>query len=301
MESGNKQTPLQHLLAIKWISLLAASAMLLGIVAFLAFHITNASAASPEKASEVAFHGVAEADYQNKFTQISNSGYQPMWVNAFNVGDQAYFNALFHPADGTPWVARHGMTSENYQSQFNFWVIQQKYRLTLVDSYLSHGQIRYAAIFKKIAGPDWIAHHGMKESDFVQDFNTLNKNGYVAVNISAVSLNGVRSYTTLYQKKDVGDWQSFVDMTPASYQAKSDANVAAGRHLAYLSTYTDASGPHFNAIWYHDAPDGLARHGLSGSDYQTYYDKETVQGFSTRAVAGYEANGQAYYAAFWTK
>src|SRR5256885_16179344 len=109
MENGNTQKSVKYLLIMKRVSLLAVSAVLLGTVAFLVFHLSPAHAARSEKAPEVAFHGVAEADYQNRFTQIAAMGYRPVWVNAFTVGSQTYFNAIFHPADGTLCAARHGM------------------------------------------------------------------------------------------------------------------------------------------------------------------------------------------------
>ena len=64
----------------------------------------------------------------------------------------------------TPWVARHGMTAAEYQAEFDQWV-GQGYRLTDVSGYNVNGTVRYAALWEKKAGPEWVARHGMSSAD----------------------------------------------------------------------------------------------------------------------------------------
>jgi hypothetical protein len=250
--------------------------------------------------AEVARHGIPEASYQAEFDKIASSGYRPVWVNAYDVGGQTFFNVIFHPEDGTPWVARHGLTGAGYQAEFDKWT-KQGYRLALVDSYLSGGGIRYAAIFVKVAGPQWTAYHGLTADQHQQQFDALTKLRYVPVNITAVEVGGVRYYAALYEKRDVGSFVAHDFMTPAEYQTEFDANAKAGRKLVYLNAYTYNGGPRIIAIWEQKAPAVVAHHGMTGSQYQAEFDAELANGLLVRAVAGYEENGQARFAAFWTK
>jgi hypothetical protein len=250
---------------------------------------------------EVAFHGVAEAQYQAKFDQVTGSGYRPVWVDGYDVAGQTYFNAIFRPDDGTPWVARSGLSAADYQTEFDTWTKQQGYRPLQVESYLSGDAVRYAAIFVKTPGPAFTAYHGKSAAEHQQLFDTLTKQqGYVAVNISAVVIAGARTYTALYEKRDVGSWDSGDFLTLVDYQSTFDANAKAGLHLVYLNAYTYLGSPRIVAIWYQKAPSGVARHNMTADEYQQEHDKEVSAGVLTRAVTGYENNGQPTFAALWT-
>ena len=52
----------------------------------------------------------------------------------------------------TQWVARHGLTSAQYQSEFDKWV-GQGFRLVRICGYEEGGQERYAAIWDKTPSP----------------------------------------------------------------------------------------------------------------------------------------------------
>jgi hypothetical protein len=45
----------------------------------------------------------------------------------------------------------------------------------------------------------------------------------------------------------------------------------------------------------------VARHGLSGAQYQAAFDQYVAQGYRLRCVSGYNVNGVTRYAALWDK
>src|SRR5512142_1631059 len=61
---------------------------------------------------------------------------------------------------GAPWVARHGLSATDYQSEFNKWV-GQGYRLTYVSGYSVNNQATYAAIWQQAPSAPWVARHGL--------------------------------------------------------------------------------------------------------------------------------------------
>ena len=251
--------------------------------------------------AELARHGVPEANYQTEFDHIVSSGYRLVWIDGYDVNGKTFFNVIFRPADGTPWVARHGLDGAQYQQEFDHWT-QQGYRLAHIESYLSNGHVRYAPIFVKSAGPAWVAYHGRSADQHQQQFNQLTADGFRPVNVAAVSPSGIRTYAALYEKRDVGSFFLKSFMTPAEYQTQFDDNVQAGRKLVYLNAYTHQGAPRIIAIWNeHGATPFVARHGLSSAQYQAEFDKHLAEGFLTHAVTGYEEGDQARFAALWSK
>ncbi|MGQ0739069.1 MAG: serine hydrolase, partial [Bacteroidota bacterium] len=62
---------------------------------------------------EIAKHGIAESSYQEEFSMIWNSGYYPVWVDAYDVAGKTYFNTIFRPnTEKYDVVVRHDMTKE---------------------------------------------------------------------------------------------------------------------------------------------------------------------------------------------
>ncbi|MBZ4420658.1 peptidoglycan DD-metalloendopeptidase family protein [Myxococcus sp. RHSTA-1-4] len=250
--------------------------------------------------SEVARHGVPASSYQTVFNDITAAGYRPVWVDGYEDGSNTYYNAVFRPADGYAWAARHALTSAQYQTEVDT-LVDQGYRLMQVDSYLTNGAVRYAAIFTKKPGPDWVAYHGRTEAEHQSLFNTYASSGYRLVNASVVSVSGQRYFTALYDKANVGGWVALQAIAASQYQAEFDTQRAAGRYLQYLNTYVHGGTVYYSAVW-DSVPYGAwaARHALSSSQYQTEFDTWTGAGYLTRLVTGYSVNGAHRFAGLWT-
>lgn len=255
----------------------------------------------PPGRAEMARHGIPEHRYQTEFERIAKSGYRPVWVDGYDVNGDTFFNVIFRPNDGTAWAARHGLSGAGYQSAFTTFT-GQGFRPTHVESYLSRGAIRYAAIFVKSAGPAFAAYHGRTADDHQNQFNTLTAGGFRPVNISAVSIGGQRTYAGLYEKRDVGSFFVKSFLTPGEYQAHFEQNTAAGRRLVYLAGYTHSAAPRLSAIWQQKPPAAVvARHGLTSAQYQSEFDAQLAAGFLTRVVTGYEEGNGHRFGALWTK
>jgi hypothetical protein len=260
----------------------------------------------PPNWAEVSHHGIPEASYQTIFDRATKAGYRPVWLDGYEVAGQTFFNAIFRPAAGAPaWAARHGMTGAEYQTEFNART-GAGYRLLNLTSYLHGSQVRYASIFTKTAGPAFTAYHGLTAEQHQAKFDALGPQGYRPVNVSVVSVNGVRSYAAFYEKKDVGSYRLKSFLTSDEYQQEWTANAAAGRRVAYLSAYNHNGTVRFSAIFQQTNIEGndattLGRHNLTASGYQSEYDTRLGQGYLTRCVAGYAAGNTAEFAAIWRK
>jgi murein DD-endopeptidase MepM/ murein hydrolase activator NlpD len=252
--------------------------------------------------AEIARHGVPAAGYQDAFTDATIAGYRPVWVDGFDVGGATYYNAIFRPVGNVSWVARHGLTAAQYQTEFDTWT-QAGLRLSNIDAYLVGGAVRYAAIFSNEPGAAWTAYHGVSEATHVAQFNTLKAQGYHPVNVSVVGVGGVRLVTALYDKSAFGGWVALHKIPAASYQAEYNTQAAAGRRPHYLNAYTLSGAVYYSAVFSSLSLGSsfVARHGLSGAQYQTEFNNWSGQGLLTKFVTGVSSGGSAAYAAVWNK
>lgn len=250
--------------------------------------------------AEVARHGIPAASYQTVFNDITAAGYRPVWVDGYEDGSSTYYNAIFRPADGYGWVARHSLSGAEYQAEVDAWV-DQGYRLLQVDSFLTNGAVRYSAIFTNKPGPVWAAYHARTEAEHQSLFNTYVNAGYRLVNASVVSVGGQRYITALYDKASVGGWVTKQAIPASQYQAEFDAQRNAGRYLQYLNTYVHGGVVYYSAVWDSVAYGSwAARHALTAAQYQTEFDTWSGAGLLTRFVTGYSVGGVHRFAAVWS-
>jgi hypothetical protein len=251
--------------------------------------------------AELSKHGIPESKYQDEYNKIVQSGYRLVWIDGYDVNGKTYFNVIFRAEDGTPWNARHGLTSSEYQAEFD----QQKeagFRPLQVESYISNNHIRYATIFVKAPGPAWTAYHWKSANEHQQLFDNFKEEGWRPVVISVEAPNGSQRYTTLYEMKDIGSYFTKSNITASQYQNFFNSNDEAGRKLVYLNAFNNQGSPRFTAIWQTKTSyNPYARHGMTGAEYQNELDNAVKKGMLTRAVTGYESGNQATFAALWSK
>jgi hypothetical protein len=255
------------------------------------------------------FIGVPGDLNRELFELLEAHGDRPVWIDWYDVdpwrtgspstGRDTYFNVLFRYDDPVDWVGRSDMTGGRYQGEFDRWT-DSGYRPRHVESYLSDGQIRYAAIFTPDDDRPWTAYHGLSAAAHQKRFDSLSERGFRPVNVSVVSVAGNRSYTALYEKRDVGSFRLRSALTLGQYQSEFDANLDAGRKPVYLNAYTHRGETRISAIWTQE-PAGklMARHGLTESEYYALHDQLTRRGYVPDVVTGY-ADGRTHrYAATW--
>jgi hypothetical protein len=251
--------------------------------------------------AEVVRTSVPHDLYQVEFERFTKAGYRPVWVDGFRADRRTWINVVFRRDDGkTAWAAVHNLTSGQYQAEFDTWG-KAGYRPLHLESYPAADGIRYAAIFVKATGPPWLAYHARSEADHQSRFDQLTNEGWRPVIISVTPWGGARSYTALYEKKDVGSFVAQQVLDATQYQAAINQQAAAGRKLVYLNAYNDPAGARFTAIWHSNAATPYARHGIEALDYYAEANAQRAKGLLTRAVTGYMDGSNVRYAGFWAK
>jgi hypothetical protein len=180
-------------------------------------------------------HGLTAAQYQQAFDQLMAQGYRLKMVSGYSVGASARFAALWDKSSGPAWAARHGLNGTQYQQTFD-QMGAQGYRLRWVSTYDEGGQARYAALWDKSTGVDWVARHGLEEAAFRAAAQGNAAQGYDLVCGNAVTLGGKDYYAALWEKKPVASVMHH-GMTGPTYQIKFDDLAAQGWRPVFVSGY----------------------------------------------------------------
>ncbi|KAF1722392.1 peptidoglycan DD-metalloendopeptidase family protein [Pseudoxanthomonas wuyuanensis] len=91
---------------------------------------------------------LSAGEYQQAFNSNAQQGRQVVYLNAYVHGGQPYFSAIWSSKANGPYKARHGLSSDQYQSE---WQGNTSAGLLTRDvtGYSSGGSARYAAIWRK--------------------------------------------------------------------------------------------------------------------------------------------------------
>lgn len=249
-------------------------------------------------ASEYARHSFKAADYGRIFAHLSDSGFQPIWFDGYSVGDGAFFNFVWRPADRS-WRAWRDLTAAQYQERLEN-AIRDGFAPVHVESYLSGGKVRYALIVNKGVTGKFLARHGLtvKEHDSVLD--EAKRDGLNPVNVSVASVGGKLEYTVLYRSDSIGSWVLRSRIPANAYQKLAEAENKNGRRPHYIAAYMHNSTAHFSVMFASASKDGVARHDLTSDTYQEEWSTQTEAGRQTQVVTGYDgAKRNHRFAATW--
>jgi hypothetical protein len=120
----------------------------------------------------VARHGMTSADYQKAFDDlVGKQGFCLSLVSGYSVGNDDRYAAIWDKKSCPSFVARHGLSSADYQKTFDDLVGKQGYHLKLVSGHKVAGHTSYAAIFEKSPSPPFVARHGMTSQEYQAEFD----------------------------------------------------------------------------------------------------------------------------------
>ncbi|MCA9840029.1 MAG: hypothetical protein KC422_24175 [Trueperaceae bacterium] len=251
--------------------------------------------------TRAAYFGLSSSEYQKYFDLHVANGFRLIKVNGYELNGSARFAAVWEKTSGPAWVARHNMTSSSYQSYFNTFT-SLGYRLQWVSGYTVNGTTYYAAIWDKASGGAWVARHGMSSSNYQSYFNTYTSLGYRLKMVNGYNVNGAIRFAAIWEKTSGSAWVARHNMTSSSYQSYFNTYASQGYRLVHVSGYHVNGTTYFAALWDKSTgPAWTARHGMSASSFQNYINSYANSGYKMSDVSGYSINGVAYYATLWEK
>jgi hypothetical protein len=213
----------------------------------------------------------------------------------------ARYAAIWDKSAGPELQARHGLTSAQYQQEFDT-LSQQGFRLVDVSGYAIGGQDHYAAIWEKSPGPDFQARHGLTAKQYQQTFDQLLAQGFRLAHVAGYNVNDQERYAAIWLKTPGPPLEARHGLTADQYQATFDQLTQHGFRLVDVSGYAVGGQDRYAAIWEKSpGPAFQARHGMTADEYQAAFDQFVEQGFRLVCVRGWTVGGSSHYAAIWEK
>jgi hypothetical protein len=149
----------------------------------------------------------------------------------------------------------------------------------------------------------WIARHNLTAEQYQEAFNDyVGNHGMQLVDVSGYGT-ATPLFAALWVKTaSPPAWQARHQFTASDYQATFNQLTSQGFNPVLVNGYATSDGPRFACI-FQQGPTGpwVARHNLTGAQYQAAFDEFTGQGFALDWVSGYFDGSQDLYAAIWRK
>ncbi|WUD70290.1 serine hydrolase [Streptomyces sp. NBC_00510] len=149
---------------------------------------------------------------------------------------------------------------------------------------------------------DWQARHGLTAADHQTEFNRLTAHGYRLIKISGYELGGKPRFASVWAMQGGSSWQTRHGISDTEYQATVASLGGNGFRPVDLSVFRSGGRVLFSAIWEQEQGlEWVARHGLTGAEYQSLFDDLSRRGFRLRCLSPYEDAGGARFACIWDR
>ncbi|WP_169734176.1 peptidoglycan DD-metalloendopeptidase family protein [Hamadaea tsunoensis] len=262
----------------------------------------------PPHWAEIYLQSVPAAGYQTEFDKVTQSGYRPVFVDAYEDDEDVFFNTVFRWSTGGQWDARHGMSL----TEFTAAVADHRetgWLLTNVTTYIDgtvSGGVAYAAIWDRRTKASPAQEVRIDVGAAVHDATDkdLRSKGYHPVNVSIVAPGGVPQFTSFYNLENVGTVDARPWLSEAEFQAAYTADAQAGLNLTYFTACQVKDGYAISAIWSQSAPGHgptSAKDGLDADAFLGEVDGHVADGWLTRAVGAYAVDGKPRFGGAWRK
>ncbi|MCB0526172.1 MAG: serine hydrolase [Lewinellaceae bacterium] len=227
-------------------------------------------------------HGMTPAQYQNEVNTLVERGYRPIQVSGYPSGSSGVkYAAIFIKENAPPpYVAKHGMTANAYQIEFNKWT-GQGYRLIDISAYTVMGTDYYAAIWEKSPGPKQHCRHLMSSAKYQSEFNTMSSQGYRIVKVSGYSVNNKPYFAAIWEKSGGPALSARHELHgPQNYQDEAERQYYMGFRPAWVNGYTVNNTDSYAGIWTNSDPFKANEIAAVDALVKQYMDDNAIPGLS---------------------
>jgi hypothetical protein len=249
--------------------------------------------------AEYARHAFPASEFQDWFEHLGDSGYWPVWLDTYRVGGKTFMNHVWRPAKHA-WWARHLIDAQSLKNEMKK-AEQEGFTPVFIDSTTVGAAPRYTVIFAKGQPGEVMLRPGLTGPQNDAAFIEARQKGLYPVNVSVVSIAGMRFYTVLYRTENIGKWEILASIPEANYPLTLATQRAQGRKPVYLNAYMHGGKPFISAIFASAVSERRKdKHALSGAAYQQEFGLAHQAGMLTRAVTSIDgAQREHRFAASW--
>jgi hypothetical protein len=149
--------------------------------------------------TQVTRHDLTAAQYQNTYDELKRAGFRLLHVSGYAVRGQNLYAAIWEKSAGPTQVARHDLSSAQYQSTYDE-MKRAGFRLRQLSGYTRGGQDLYAAVWENSPGPPSEARHRLTSAEYQRTFTELAARGYRLKSVSVYKVGGEDRYAALWEK-----------------------------------------------------------------------------------------------------
>jgi CubicO group peptidase (beta-lactamase class C family) len=195
-------------------------------------------------------HNMTPAQYQNEVNTLKAQGYRPVQVSGFPSGGDCKYAAIFFKEANPPQaVAKHGLTSAQYQDEYDKWK-GLGYKLTDISAYTVGGVDFYAAIWEKIAGPDRYCRHGMTSAQYQDEVELRASQGFRLHKVSGYSVANQPRFAAIWLKTTGPALAARHAISGAqNYQDEVERLYYLGYRPGWINGYTVNNQDYFAGTW----------------------------------------------------
>jgi hypothetical protein len=191
----------------------------------------------------VARHNLGGAAYQAAFDQLAADGFRPVCVSGYAVNGEDRYAALFEQDPGPEWHARHALLPDAYQATFDA-LASDGFVPVQVCGYRVNFGLRFAGIWRKLPGVEFIGKHNLTASQYQLAFDDALAQGFRLVCVNGYSNGGIANYAAIWHRGTAaGGWQARHNLDAATYQRVFDELAPQGLRPAVISGYGDGFYP----------------------------------------------------------
>lgn len=110
-------------------------------------------------------------------------GYTLICVSGYAENGEPRYAAIWEQRAPTDWQARHGLSRSQYQQTFD-QMAADGYAPVQVCGYRINVDVRFAAIWERRPGLQWVGRHGLTSSEYQQAFDEQVAAGFQLVSVS---------------------------------------------------------------------------------------------------------------------
>ncbi|MFZ1573242.1 MAG: serine hydrolase [Chlorobiota bacterium] len=243
-------------------------------------------------------HNMSPNEYQTFFNSSTTSGMRPISISGYTVNGQEKYAALFEKKNGLGWIAKHGMSGADYQSNFTT-LSQQGYQVSFISGYEVNGSIKYAAIWEK-KSTNYIAKHGLTGAQFQTEFTTNTGNGFRLIFITSYANGNSANYAAIFEKSAGAPYYAHFGLDATTYQQKFNDYSAQGFVVQMVSGCNVNGVDYYSAIWEKVSSNlTSANHGIKGNNYQNVFDNKYYQGYKPVYINAFASSGTEKFNGIW--
>ena len=252
-----------------------------------------------------AYHGVTSAQHQANFNKFAGQGYRIISLSVYGDPGSPLYAAVWVQRQGPAWEAVHGVDAAGYQKFFNTWT-EKGYFPILVSATGTINNAVFAAMFEQGNPGPWFARHGMTPADF--------QSANAAALAARQMIRSFAIYGTASDRRYAAIWHPnpvyvkshlHASNSGADYQTvfNAETQLPGYRLHGYRPAYVAVSGDGMYCSVFKDNVVGpwVARHGMTGAEYQNEFNQQVSKGFYPIVVQGGGTTHSPIYTAIFAQ